>query len=139
MERSAVRPLSTLESVEVGDLSATTIGHLADQLSQSSTFEELVYRESEMDALFSLVDIAISTSRADARPAPSTMIGALGLGADDLVALRELIVAAHDLTHDEDIAAAVTFLRSAARLVLSRAEPASSNEADAVPPPAPRN
>lgn len=121
MEPSPVRPLSTLPSVEVDDLSVITIGQLADRLAESSTFEELVYRESEMDALFSLIDIAISTAREDERPAPLTMVGRLGLETVDLVALRELIVAAHDLAHEDEISDAVALLRAAARIVASSA------------------
>ncbi|MBO0748183.1 MAG: hypothetical protein J2O47_07525 [Acidimicrobiaceae bacterium] len=88
---------------------------MADALLASTTFEELVYRESEMDALFTLADIAVrekERERAETPPARPDPTAA----EERLRALRALIFRAHDLSHDDQNTEAAAILRSAAEL-----------------------
>lgn len=99
----------------VADLRPASFEAIADRLVKSSTFEELVYRESEMDALFTLADIAVKDeerARAETLPA-STDPTSVEVR---LRALRSLIFEAHDLSHDDRNTEAARVLRDAAEL-----------------------
>lgn len=106
------------EADRIEDLLPATIEGVADRLLTSRTFEELVYRESEMDALFTLVDIAIKTARHgnEIGPPPDP---ALLIASPDLYRLRDLIFAAHDLTHEDQQDEAAALLRKAAAIARS--------------------
>lgn len=104
-----------LQAVE--KLSRATIEGVANRLIASSSFAEFVYREAEMDALFTLVDIAIHIGRTrgggpEMEP-PNFMVPS----ERHLAPIRELIFAAHDLTHDNRVVEAAELLRKAARLL----------------------
>lgn len=106
------------EPDRIEDLLPGTIEAVAGRLLTSSTFEELVYRESEMDALFTLVDIAIKTARHgnEIGPPPDP---SLAIASPDLYRLRDLIFSAHDLTHEDEREAAAALLREAASIARS--------------------
>jgi hypothetical protein len=99
----------------VADLRPASFEAIADRLLVSTTFEELVYRESEMDALFTLADIAVKEEeRARAETLP---VGADPSAAEQhLRSLRTLIFEAHDLSHDDQNEEAARILRMAAEL-----------------------
>lgn len=99
----------------VADLRPDSFERIADRLMSSTTFEELVYRESEMDALFTLADIAVKEeerSRAERLPARADPTAV----EEHLRALRTLIFRAHDLSHDDQNEEAAAVLRAAADL-----------------------
>ena len=102
----------------IEDLLPATIEGVAARLLTSTTFEELVYRESEMDALFTLVDIAIKTARHGNQigPPPSSEAP---IASPDLYRLRGLIFEAHDLTHEDQVEKAAALLREAAEIARS--------------------
>lgn len=106
------------EADRIEDLLPATIEGVAERLLTSHTFEELVYRESEMDALFTLVDIAIKTARHgnEIGPQPDPT---LPIASPDLYRLRDLIFSAHDLTHDDQTEQAASLLREAAAIARS--------------------
>ena len=107
-----------LEPERIENLLPGTIEGVADRLLTSHSFQELVYRESEMDALFTLVDIAIKTARHGNTIGPPPEPGAL-VASPDLYAMRELIFAAHDMTHDDQSIEAARLLRAAAAIARS--------------------
>ncbi len=85
-------------------LDADTVSGLRDRLLLATGFRELVARESEMDALFTLVDIAISAP-------PAVPLGAaIVCSKEELIDIRSLIFSAHDLTHDNDLKGAAELL-----------------------------
>jgi hypothetical protein len=103
-----MRPIAFSESPVIEHLDAATIRGVAERLNSASTFEDFVYRESEMDALFTLADVALNERRGvnqseDARHA-------------ELTKLRALIFAAHDFTHDSDARHAIELLEQAAQI-----------------------
>lgn len=100
------------ETIVIETLTSETIRQVARRLSSARTFEEFVYRESEMDALFTLADIAITTSRESDHP-----LLARGLSIETLKSLRKLIFGAHDATHDNDVSSACNLLEEAAQLL----------------------
>lgn len=99
----------------VADLRPASFEHIAQALLTSTSFEDLVYRESEMDALFTLADIAVKEeerARAEtmpARPDPTAV-------EERLRELRRLIFDAHDLSHEDRNQEAAEVLRDAAEL-----------------------
>jgi hypothetical protein len=99
----------------VADLRPASFEGVADRLLVSTTFEELVYRESEMDALFTLADIAV---KEEERARAETLPAGTGPSAEEehLWALRTLVFRAHDLSHDDRNEEAAAVLRSAAEL-----------------------
>ncbi len=103
------------EPERIENLLPATLEGVADRLVTSHTFQELVYRESEMDALFTLVDIAIKTARHGNTIGPPPVPGAL-LASPDLYTMRDLIFAAHDMTHDDQTVEAAGLLREAAAI-----------------------
>ena len=106
------------EPERIENLLPATIEGVAERLLTSHTFQELVYRESEMDALFTLVDIAIKTARHGNTIGPPPDPHAL-LASPDLYSMRDLIFAAHDMTHDDRTAEAADLLRQAAAIARS--------------------
>jgi hypothetical protein len=106
------------EPERIENLLPGTIEGVANRLLSSHSFHELVYRESEMDALFTLVDIAIKTARHGNTIGPAPEPGAL-VASPDLYAMRDLIFAAHDLTHDDQVVEAARLLREAAAIARS--------------------
>lgn len=110
------------EPVEVSDLRPETIEGVAARLLESSTFEELIYRESEMDALFSLADIAISTSRRGNVGTQEELEMRLAANVPQLAEFRTLVFAAHDLSHEDRVVEAADLLRQAARIASSWSE-----------------
>lgn len=96
----------------IDELSAASIRGVALRLKRSSGFADLVYRESEMDALFTLADIAISTARsASSDPAD------VQLHRNQIGKVRDLVFEAHDCTHDDALDRAATLLEHAAVLM----------------------
>jgi hypothetical protein len=75
--------------VPVEDYSAATLLNLIAHLDVSSSFEHCIYRESELDAVWRLLDIALE--RGDGAALPR----------ERLLALREAVQQAHDLAADE--------------------------------------
>ena len=96
----------------IDELSAASIRDVARRLNHSSGFTELVYRESEMDALFTLADIAISTARS-APANSSTDQRRQG----HIAEIRGLIFKAHDCSHDDETVQAAALLEHAAVLM----------------------
>lgn len=100
------RPVD-LDTHVVERLDAATVRSVAARLGASTTFEALVARESEMDALFTLCDLALTTDRggtaADAR--------------DRLARVRTLVTEAHDCTHTGANDRAAALLEGAAQLL----------------------
>lgn len=88
--------------VPVQDLSPATLRALIGLLEASTSFEHLVYRESEMDALWTQADMAVRAARAR-HAAP-----------DELESLGRLFAAAqaaHDLVAEEQPRQAAARLR----------------------------
>ncbi|HUY05795.1 MAG TPA: hypothetical protein VMU99_00850 [Acidimicrobiales bacterium] len=100
------------DAIAIEALTSETIRQIARRLNQTRSFEEFVYRESEMDALFSLADIAISTSRESEHPVLANNVPLARLRQ-----LRELIFEAHDATHDNEVDTACELLERAAQLL----------------------
>ena len=99
----------------VDELSPTVIREVARRLSVSTTFATLVYRESELDALFTLCDLEVGqlVRRGDVTDNRSLEI---------MRRVLAHIVEAHDRTHRTDHRSAVALLDDAADLleILSR-------------------
>ncbi|WP_233810221.1 hypothetical protein [Paraburkholderia sp. HP33-1] len=71
----------------IEDYLPQTLRELIERVEKSSTFEQMIYRESEMDEVWRLLDNDIAAS---ARQGSNTR------EVRNLVALRKLIVEAHD-------------------------------------------
>ncbi len=84
----------------VEELTPVTVSEVAARIAVAVDFEDLVYRESEIDALWSLADIA----RRDAALARSA-------DAERWAEVLRLIGTAHDLIPDGRCAEAATILR----------------------------
>jgi hypothetical protein len=98
-------------AVVIEVLDKDTIKGVRERLLLATNFIDFVYRESEMDALFSLVDVAITTEPKFALTAIPTLSG------QDLLRLRDLIFLAHDQTHESNIEAAAALLVKAEQLL----------------------
>lgn len=85
---------------QVEELTTTTVTDVADRIEVAVDFEDLVYRESEIDALWSLADIA----RRDA-----TLAG--HADAARWTQILELIGTAHDLIPDGRCTESAAILR----------------------------
>lgn len=72
--------------VPVENFSDLTIHMLADRMQRSSTLEQCIYRESEMDELWRLLDIAVRAGDPDALR-----------DEDSLRRMRDAVHRAHDL------------------------------------------
>jgi hypothetical protein len=79
--------------VRVEELAPATVKTIIAQIEASTTGDHLVYRESELDALWSLADMAVRRSEPGA------------------VALRDLLWSAHDLVGEGRCEAAIAELR----------------------------
>ncbi|SIT48819.1 conserved hypothetical protein [Paraburkholderia piptadeniae] len=79
-----------LHSIE--DYLPETLRQIIERVENSRTFEQMIYRESELDEVWRLLDNDIAgAARNAANPAKG----------QNLVALRELIIEAHDLIGNE--------------------------------------
>lgn len=86
---------------QVEELTPSTILEVAERVAVASSFEDLIYRESEIDALWSLADIAAKTDSAAQRWAD----------------LRDRIGVAHDLVPEGEVTEAAEVLRQTATMV----------------------
>ena len=112
--------LSDEDDPIVSDLLPETIEGVADRLLTSDTFEKRVYRECELDALWSLADIAIEMTALRETGVRIKAWQAIPEGGErNLVMLRALLERAHDLTVLARPLAAAEVLREAARLCAS--------------------
>jgi hypothetical protein len=105
----------------VSELSADILYLMASRIEASRTVEQIVYRETELDEVWRIADLALARSRARV----GERRGAAPSGIAEVAAL---VHAAHDLIGDtEDIAAAAAELRKAA--VLAASIPALAHKA----------
>ena len=108
------------EDPVIEDLSPATIEGVATRLAHSSTFAELVSRECELDALWTLADIAIEMTALRETGHRIKAWQAVPEGSEtNLVKLRSLLERAHDLTTIAQPIQAAEVLREAARLTAS--------------------
>lgn len=103
----------------VSDLLPATIEGVARRLRRSRGFVQLVYRESELDALWSLADLAVGKAADRQPPAHAGPLGLEGAGQEDRLRLRSLIHEAHDLAAGGRTDEAADLLFGAARLCAS--------------------
>lgn len=94
------------EILPVEELTPGTLLAVASRVLRAGGFAGLVYRESEIDALWSLADIAARDAGLAASP-----------GAARAAAVRDEIGRAHDLLADGDCAQAAAILRDTAGLL----------------------
>lgn len=85
---------------QVERLDRATVGAVAARVAEAVSFEDLIYRESELDALWSLADIAAGS---EAR--------------EPWVRLRELLGRAHDHVPEGEVADAARVLREVCALL----------------------
>lgn len=112
--------LSDEDDPIVSDLRPETIEGVANRLLTSDTFEKLVYRECEIDALWSLADIAVDMLALRETGNRVKAWQVLPEGSDrDLVMLRALLEEAHDFTVRAEPAAAAEVLYRASQLCAS--------------------
>ncbi|HLZ70103.1 MAG TPA: hypothetical protein VKV26_09390 [Dehalococcoidia bacterium] len=86
--------------IPVEDYGEATLRNLVAHLDVSNSFEHCVYRESELDAVWRLLDIALE--RGDGAVLPR----------ERLLALRDAVHEAHDLAADEKPHEAAARLRA---------------------------
>ncbi|MEW2624109.1 hypothetical protein [Streptomyces sp. NPDC048106] len=92
---------------QVAELTPDTLTAIAERLMAATTFEDLIYRESEIDALWTLVDIQVRQAEL------SCSAGEL----EKWTALRSRLWEAHDLIPEDRCPQAAVILREiAARL-----------------------
>lgn len=101
----------------VDDLQPETITAVAERIARSEGFSELVYRECEINALWSLADIGISGS--EHRSLGSWVVGGAPLSRALLFRLRERFEEAYELLVDSATAEASRVLEEAAALSAS--------------------
>lgn len=87
---------------DVVELTPETVLEVAERTAAAQTFSDYIYRESELDALWSLADIAAT------RPQPGT-------DTEHFARLRDRLEEAHDLLPDERGADAAAILREVAK------------------------
>jgi hypothetical protein len=94
----------------VSELSADILELMASRIEASRTVEQIVYRETELDEVWRVADLAVAQARAK--------IGERRNAAPSRIAeVADLVHFAHDLIgDDEDIVAAAAVLRKAAAL-----------------------
>lgn len=92
--------------IPVEELTRDAMLEVAGRVRSASGFAELIYRESEIDALWSLADIAARDAALAADP-----------GAARAAALRDEIGRAHDLLADGQCPEAAAILRAAVTLL----------------------
>ncbi|CAB3795567.1 hypothetical protein [Paraburkholderia fynbosensis] len=71
----------------IEDYSPQTLRELIGRVEKSRTFEQMIYRESELDEVWRLLDSDILTTERKGSNVPEL---------ENLVALRKMIVEAHD-------------------------------------------
>jgi hypothetical protein len=103
----------------VSDLLPATIEAVARRLRSSQGFVQLVYRESELDALWSLADLAVGKAAEHDPPEEAGPLGVEGAGQEDRRQLRDLIHEAHDLVAASRTHEAADLLTRAASLCSS--------------------
>ena len=104
----------------IEDLLPETIEGVAARLLVSDSFEELVYRECELDALWTLADIAISViAHRETGHVPKAWRDFPEGSGETLERLRSLLEQAHELAVDAKTAEAATILHAAATLCAS--------------------
>ena len=86
---------------QVTNLEVATILAVADRTEQATSFEDLIYRESEVDALWSLCDIQVKQAQINDSPELPKWL-----------ALREKLWRAHDLIPEGEVAESAAVLRS---------------------------
>lgn len=112
--------LSDEDDPIVCDLLPETIEAVAARLLVSDTFEKLVYRECELDALWSLADIAVEMMTLKETGNRIKAWQVLPENSErNLVMLRAMLESAHDLTVAAKPVEAAAVLREAARLCAS--------------------
>ena len=115
----AIADESDNEPIE--DLLPQTISGLASRLLVTTTFADRVYRESEMDALWTMADMAVAemeeAERHGAKIMPRPELP--NASQANLVTLSDLIFRAHDLNADGESVKAAELLFEAARLCAS--------------------
>jgi hypothetical protein len=109
--------LSDEDDPIIEDLSPATITGVASRLIASDSFEELVYRECELDALWTLADIAIKMiALQETGHAPEAWQALPENSGPNLVTLRALFEQSHELAVDARTEQAAAVLQEAARL-----------------------
>jgi hypothetical protein len=112
--------LSDEDDPIIEDLLPETIEGVAARLLLSDTFEELVYRECELDALWTLADIAISViAHRETGHVPEAWQSFPEGSGETLVRLRSLLEQAHELAVDGGTTEAAAILHAAALLCAS--------------------
>jgi hypothetical protein len=102
------------EAVPIEDLSPATLAGVAERLRTATAgFVSLINRESELDALWTLADVAAGRMRqASAPPRPELPRATL----QDLSTLCDLLFRAHDCNAEGDHERAADLVAEAARL-----------------------
>ena len=109
------------DNAPIQDLLPQTISALADRLLSTTTFADRIYRESEMDALWTMADMAVSEME-EAQRRGAKIVPRLELpnaSQQNLVTLSDLIFRAHALNADGDSQKAAEVLFEAASLCAS--------------------
>lgn len=92
------------DAIAVENFSDLTIQTLADRLQRTKTAEQCIYRESELDELWRLLDIAVRSSA----------LAEIGHDPARLALMRDIVHRAHDLVGmDDRPQEAATVLREA--------------------------
>ncbi|MDO5499010.1 MAG: hypothetical protein Q4F67_04930 [Propionibacteriaceae bacterium] len=86
---------------DVVELTPTTVLEVAERTASATSFADYIYRESEIDALWSLADIAAT------RPQPGT-------DPEHFAQIRDRLQEAHDLLPDQQGEQAAEILREVA-------------------------
>ena len=87
---------------DIDDWSQITIWVLIDRIQKSSGFEHYIYRESELDELWRILDIASATALREG-----------SMEAEKLLHLKSIAMKAHDLIGvEENLAAAAELLKN---------------------------
>ncbi len=87
---------------EIDDWSQITIWALVDRIQKSSTFEHSVYRETEIDELWRILDIASASAVREAKPEAADLIHlkAIAMQAHDLIGMESKFAEAAELLKD---------------------------------------
>lgn len=94
-------PLPRVDMHPVDDLHADTVAAVADRTEVATSFAELIYRESEVDALWSLVDIQVRQAEVNGSPELARWLQ-----------IRDLLWQAHDLIPEGRVVESAAVLRS---------------------------
>jgi hypothetical protein len=86
------------ELTSIDDYSAATLASICERMAGSSEVEHMIYRESELDEVWRLLDADVANAARDGRSAQQLQ---------RLEAMRSLVIEAHDLVgNDGDTVAA---------------------------------